>query len=151
MIACADSSFGLSGQSLAILAVLAQTPPKFADYEPETGYDIRIGTFPWFNGREKGVCLTISLPSSRCCRVIAFGEDRASDAIFVEHWDQMTPFNAPTVEEREDQAEDVERESFDRGRFDLVVEHILETMAEYYEDHKRFSRPGRPAFNLVQG
>lgn len=150
--ACADPFFGLNGQSLAVLALLAQTPPRFADFNPETGYDVVIDTFPWFNSREKGVCVSIRLKGGKFCRIIAFGEDRASDAIFVEHWDQKVPVNAPTIEEREEYVwDDVARLTFDRGRLDLTVTHIVEAMAEFYNEQKHYTDRTRPVFSLVQG
>ncbi len=127
--ACADPSFGLSAQALAILQLLAGEDPTFADYE-DGRYLVTIETFPWYNGKEKGVALTVQA-YSQSCLIIAFGEHRASDQIFVEHWvDAEPPFNCPTPTTHST------RDVFPARNYAAVVDHILDLMKAYYNDTK---------------
>lgn len=145
---CADPTFNLSPQAVAMAALLAQTPPSFAEHHPRTGYDIQIETFPWINGRERGIVVTLRIKGQSFCRAVAFGEDRATDGLFVEHWDQTHPFSVPTVEEREKLQAEVHRHQVPFGRLDLAQEHILWTMSEFYAGQKQFNK--RP-LRLVSG
>ena len=133
---CADLTFGLSPQSLAILHLLAQRETEFAEVEGGH-YKVHIETTPWYNGLERGVALQIfrGWNSFGPCRVIVFGERREDDKIFVEYWDPTeAPFNAPTIEQREQTTEDLEvpRDTFSRRETYRAADRVYELMAEFY-------------------
>jgi hypothetical protein len=95
----ASTGFGLSGQALAVLALLAEREPDMATYDQARhDYNIEIDTWPWYNGREKGVCLEVR-PSvvHNAALLITFGEHRNSDDIFIDSWVHTGRFlNPPT-------------------------------------------------------
>lgn len=146
MLFCADPTFGLNRQALAILHYLAGLPPSFARYDQDLGrYSIFIRTYPWLNGREKGVALVVFRGSGPegPCRVIAFGEDRGSSGLFVEHWEEpVDPLNGPTVADRDllmeakerAGAKTVERVDFNEGRIGEAASHIYDLMEQFYSE-----------------
>jgi hypothetical protein len=142
MTYCADLTFGLSPQSLAILHLLAQRETEFATLE-KGRYKLCIRTTPWYNGIERGVALQVfrDWNPSGPCRVIVFGERREDDQIFIEHWDQQEPpFNAPTISQRdvemwsesEKEYAEVPREIFSREETYQAADRVYELMREFY-------------------
>ncbi len=138
---CADPTFGIKSQALAILQLLAGQDPTFANWNTKTGrYKVSIQTYPWYAGREKGVCLVMK-PDGRPNPTkghlhIAFGEDRGTDGIFVEKWEAGEPFNCPTLENRDPKVGDEayqNRASFPGGQIGQAAEYIVEIMRVYYE------------------
>jgi hypothetical protein len=132
----ADPTFGLNSQALAILHMLAGREPDFATYT-NGRYNIDVQTFPWYNGRERGVCLVVrhSLGSLRALHV-AFGEERMSDAIFVDTWEDDLPNNSPTLEGANQEVYDKayrDRKHFNYGRVGDAAEFVYEAMRCYYE------------------
>ncbi len=143
---CADPTFGIKSQALAILQLLAGQDPIFANWNTKTGrYEVSIKTFPWYAGREKGVCLVMGPKehsSDRKYLHIAFGEDRGTDGIFVEKWEAGEPFNCPTLESRDDKVGDEayqNRASFPCGQIGQAADYIVETMRAFYEAAKETS------------
>lgn len=128
-----DTTFGIKEQALAVLHSLSSL-----DLEDMTGDDgAGIATFPWYNGRERGVCLMVAKAFlSRECLLITFGECRSSDSLFVDAWTAARPFNAPDVSLFTDEAY-ARRRTFDYMRVDLAREHILTTIEKYLKgvDH----------------
>lgn len=138
---CADLTFGINSQALAILQLLAGQDPTFADWDG-VGYGVEIQTFPWYNGREKGVCLVMKPRSYKQKDLlhIAFGENRGTDGIFVETWEAEEPFNCPTLENRDDKVGDEackNRMSFPYGQIGRAAERIVGYMAEFYIKAKK--------------
>lgn len=144
---CADPSFGLSPHALAILQLLAGTEPLFADFDSgDRHFDVEISTYPWFNGFERGIALVVQKSPKGPCVVITFGECKESDHLFSEHWMlDEAPANGPRVE---DPSQGVCRALFKRGRFEEVVEHVMDVMSEFYE---RVSSPPQLRAHLHQG
>lgn len=104
----ADPSFGLSAQALAVLAMLSQSEcDDLAEYdEKRRDYSVEIKTHPWYNGRERGVCLEVRPHfAARQALLVTFGEVRSSDYLFVDSW-RMSEFflNPPTVADYPDEA-----------------------------------------------
>lgn len=150
MMSCADPTFGLNHQALAILQFLAARPPSFAPYDSELGrYKVHIRTYPWFNGREKGVALVIHRDSGPVgpCRVVVFGESRGTDMIFVEHWEEpFEPLNGPSLIERERLVEAKEKagaktvtrlDGFEEGEVGAAADVVYGLMEEFYKEGKR--------------
>jgi len=141
---CADPTFGIKAQALAILQLLAGTDPTFADWDDRLRrYLITITTFPWYNGRERGACLVMSPGPYREDNPvlhIAFGEDRGSTDIFVEQWEAPEPFNCPTLEDRGDEASEAayeERTCFHNGEIGKAADYIIDCMIEFYAKAKQ--------------
>lgn len=119
--ACADPTFGLNPQSIAVLHLMTglylptEEPPR---------------TFPWYNGLENGIAFVVR--RGKKWRVIVVGEDVRSDNLFVEFWDQPErPFNAPTIEQREAVAGlTLERTPFESGSIASVAELATNLMRE---------------------
>jgi len=75
-----------------------------ADTE-EIGY-LYPETSAWYNGRERGIAITLkTFNETRPVYVIAFGEHRNNDSIFIDHFTMKNPpYNYPTVEDFPDYA-----------------------------------------------
>lgn len=146
----ADPTFGIGSQARAILHFLTDAEPSFATYE-DGYYDIRIETFPWYNGREKGICLVVQPRYTGTPRAlhITFGEDRRTDSIFVDTWEDTTPFNCPTLEGADQEAYDKayqNRKHFNQGRVGDAAEYIIEAMEGYYKaNHAKVEKPAKAA------
>lgn len=126
----ADPHLGINKQARAVLAYL-DTEPSFAKYE-NGFYDIDISTHAWYNGRERGVSLTISRLGFRGCLVVTFGECRNSDGIFVDAWELPgAPYNGPTTEGFTDDAYKA-RKTFPEGAAGKAGEYIFEKLADFY-------------------
>jgi len=64
-------------------------------------------TTAWYNGRECGICIVVSASGGSVnprALVIAFGECRNNDAIFVDSWTMLEGMNPPTVNDYDDTA-----------------------------------------------
>ncbi len=141
--AIGDLSFGLRSQALAILALLSQTEPEFAEWDDELhSYLVSFSTFAWYNGREKGVAIKMKRELRQQdpqnpppVQVITFGEDRTSDRVFVQIWITDYIDGAPTVEELDDRVErgQASRCEFDPRNYGPVVDYILEQMKVFYD------------------
>lgn len=138
----ADPTFGLNHQAMAILHYLASIEPAFAKYE-NGYYDIRIQTFPWYNGREKGVCLVVQhgyCGGDSTALHVTFGEIRNSDGIFVDHWVDKPPFNCPTLEGADPDTYEKayhSRMSFGCGEIGKAADYIQDLMEVYYKAQEK--------------
>jgi hypothetical protein len=142
-----DPTFNLNPQALAVLAMLSRREPAFAEYDKDLGtYKIEIETSPWYNGRERGVCLNVRRSfSDKTCLLITFGEHRNTDGIFIDCWVHKGHFmNPPTLKDYNDKAYKG-RHTVNYGRVDLAVEYILDKMKAYYE-----ALPKTPAATTVK-
>ena len=108
--------------------------PVFAEYDDDSNrYLVDIKTRAWYNGREKGVSLTVSRLGYKGCLVITFGEHRSSDSIFVDSWEMETEaFNSPTPGDFSDEAYK-QRKSFPAGHVGYAADYIYKRMEAYYE------------------
>src|SRR4051812_44060834 len=92
----ADPQMGINNQALALLHMLAGMEPSFAVYN--AGYDICISTSPLYNGRERGIVLSMhaySVPVGKAL-FIFFAEGRNHDGIVIESWIDQGGINPPT-------------------------------------------------------
>lgn len=133
--AMADVRLGCAGQAWAILHLLAEREPAFADWDEEFhSYRVRIYTWPFYNGRERGFCVGMQPPGSNRTLFVVFGENRTSDETFVDSWWGASPLNGPTIEQL--------GPSYDRAyagrRFfehtDEAADYIYELMARAYRE-----------------
>jgi len=140
---CADMSFGLNAQALAVATLLAQREPDFADYE-QHAYQVRIRTYPWYNGRERGVAFVVQKDWGPESVILAVAECRSSDGIFVEEWEQdLAPYNGPSLVERGEalgEAADTEvyknRKTFNYGQIGKVADYVYGRMDRWYQAEK---------------
>jgi len=129
---CADLTFGLQPEALAMLQLLAGMEMDFTNKG-----DIVVKTFPWYNGWEKCVCIVFqyALHTDGYLFVI-FGRDYDSEKLFVEHWLGRRYFNCPTLEslaERLSKEKAVrKRRHFGFDEMKRAVTFVYELMAEMY-------------------
>ncbi len=131
-----DPTFGISSQPLAILQLLADVEPAFAEFV-DGRYKVIVGTFPWYGG----VALQVykDLEQSDYL-ILTFAENGASDHILVEHW--LAPMSrvkpsGPTVEDRPEPADDaVIRKLFPFMDFAKAVPYITEALTNFYRNHQ---------------
>jgi hypothetical protein len=67
-------------------------------------YPYELKTYPFYNGREKGILLTFGKLIDRQMLCIVFGEHRNSDNIFVDSWIMNRSINPPTVNDFSEEA-----------------------------------------------
>lgn len=87
----ADSTFGISSQPMAILHFMQNMEPAFANYKNEFYTDVNFQTLPWYNGRERGIVISMSINYQTNIH-IAFFEHRNSDAIHCLKWITKSPY-----------------------------------------------------------
>ena len=136
---CADTTLRLNAKAWAVLHLLAEMPPEFAAWDEKLReYRVELKTFPWFNGRERGMVLTLQhnvIPEKALH--VAFAECRGGEEIFVEVWEDKAPFNAPTVGTCDPDTRDEayrNRELFQHA--EEAARYAYDAMAEYYEKGK---------------
>lgn len=140
---CADPSFGVNPSAQAILCLLAGTSPDFATSTGVAPYDVDILTYTWVNGRERGASLVVKTRPPGRCLILTFGEDRRSDLLFVEEWEESEePFNGPTVENRtraigEAEAVYKNRRHFSPRDVGSVAEYLYNRMAVWYQTNRK--------------
>lgn len=79
--------------ALAILALLEGAEIDI----PDGGY-CSLYTHAWYNGRERGISITVATRLKDNTLVITFGENRNSDSIFVDSWEMPFLLNPPSVD-----------------------------------------------------
>ena len=90
-----DLTFGISSQAMAVMNFIKDLTPEFANYHEGYFTDVSFKTLPWYNGREKGIVITMSVYYRQNIH-IAFFEHRNSDAIHCLKWFTDEPyFNHP--------------------------------------------------------
>lgn len=89
----ADPSFGIKSQEQAVLAYLSNQEPHFAEYK-DGAYQISFSTYPWYNGRERGICLQMSPEWAGGDNYlnIAIFEHRNSDQLICLKWKSERAF-----------------------------------------------------------
>jgi len=115
-----DLSFGLNKQVLTILTLLSHTDIEVDDDE------IDFDTYPWYNGRERAVCIKIQRFLSNRILLVVFGEHRNSDDIFVDIWEvsKLRNSNCPTIDDFTDEAFK-NRKFFECWDFKSAIDYIL--------------------------
>jgi hypothetical protein len=151
---CADLSFRLNAQALAVGQMLAIRPPDFAEWHDHE-YEVEIQTWPWFNGRERGIAIVLSRTQhDEEAAVFVVVENRTSDNIAVEEWWQsrVTLQNGPSLQSRDealggDEANRVyyDRIYFNYGEIGKAAEYVYERMSVAYKAQK-----ARPAIVRVE-
>lgn len=137
----ADVHVGMDDQARAVLHALAAREPTFVDYDVACGgYDFRSCTYGWYNGRERGFSLVVSVPGKwsdfvqKRALIIVVAEGHNHDGIVVDHWlsDRM-PFNSPV-------ADDFPEEAYERRwtcpylRVDQAVQRIFDVCKDQWAE-----------------
>ena len=86
-----DTNFGIGNQPLAIINYMKDFTPEFANYKNGFFTDVSFTTLPWYNGREKGIVISMSIYYEKNIH-IAFFEHRNSDAIHCLKWETNRPY-----------------------------------------------------------
>jgi len=85
----ADPTFNIKAQVLAVMQLLAQRGPAFANYNKKYGdYRVYFETKPWYNGRERGLVITMGprLIGGPYLHIAVF-EHRNSDQLCTLRWE----------------------------------------------------------------
>lgn len=137
---CADPSFGIKAGPLAILQLLAAQEPSFAKWDEKyKHYDVTIQTFPWYNGRQHGICLVLYRGygnTSGPCLCLVVTEARITDDIVIEAWEAPYIHNLPTIEEQEAHVEagaNIQLHSFRQHQLYRVYAKLIDIMKEWYD------------------
>jgi hypothetical protein len=134
---CADTGLGLSGQGRAVLVMLSENEPDFADFDEERRtYSVFISTAAWYNGRERGFSLVMDPRQGTQDRlVITCAEIRNTDGIFVDTWvDETSAYlNPPTPRDQPEESYEA-RTRFGFGDVGKAASFIYDLMEKFYED-----------------
>jgi hypothetical protein len=133
---CADLTLSLSAQSMAILHLLADREVGFASLDEDNQPLCQIQSYAWYNGREKGVALIVWYGSVTAgpCYIIAFGEDRGSDRIFIDSWyEPMAPLNGPTIDLRGAHGRGFRRENLKGSETAKAADRVYSLMSEFVQ------------------
>lgn len=137
-----DVTLRLSGPARAILALLSVREPDFkGNYAKEIGYIADIHNAAWYNGRERGVVIYVRGAGKADKKVrtlvVAFGEHRSSDDIFVDSWvAEETFLNPPTIREMPDKAHD-DRKLFRYNKIYEAVDCVIGLLQNFIESTER--------------
>jgi len=125
-----DLSFGIDKQALAILSILSDIEINVKD---DYNNKIYIETYPWYNGRENGVCIKVDNFWEDEILLITFGEHRSSDSIFVDVWkvEELANYSSPTLD---DLPNKVHRKIFDCWDVRSVVEYIISKIEKFLKE-----------------
>ena len=142
-----DHTFGLNEQALAILALLEQETPSFAEYIDKE-YQVSFNTYPWYNGRERGVVISMSpehVGLGKKVLHIAFFECRNSDGINCLRWTtELFYFNCPTIENAGDKAfhskSSSPYKSFPCEAIGECKDWIVNEFAEFYKVNHKYAK-----------
>lgn len=116
-----DTRLNITDQALALLQLLAQE---------EVPANVWTTTSALYNGRERGICLSLSA-THRDHRIFIFwSESRNSDQLVIVSWEGRGDINPPTIADVPEAAWD-DWKHFPFGRIDLARTHILELVAQY--------------------
>jgi hypothetical protein len=92
----ADIDMNIKMQALLVLRALSDRDM------PDAWRLIQSGTSAWYNGRERGVCITFLRKGKSLA--VTFGECRNSDSIFIDHFEVKVGVNPPTVNDFSEEA-----------------------------------------------
>lgn len=137
----ADPTLGIHPVARAILALL-EREPAFAYWDGTHAhgrYLVEFDTRAWYNGRERGVSLTMWGIGGVAPRLaVVFGENRTSDHIFVDSY--LSPaWDAPCPQDDNYEGAYHLRRLFRASDVAEAAAFIYETLKEYYLAH--FEKP----------
>jgi len=120
-------NFEVSQQAVAVLAYL------MGDWYIE---DVNTYTYchtaAWYNGRERGFSITVSMLRNENL-IVTFGECRNSDGIFVDHWQGKPDINPPTVQDFSDEIY-ARRKYFNWGDAAKAADYVRDLIEQYIKE-----------------
>jgi predicted transposase YbfD/YdcC len=118
----ADIDMNISTQALLVLRALSRQEI------PDDWGVMPLETSAWYNGQERGVCVTFRHSSGKRL-AITFGECRNSDAIFIDHFDIKWMLNPPTIA-------DFSEEAYKKRRYAnyLDISHAIDIITDTLRD-----------------
>ena len=138
-----DPAFGINNQALAVLHLLADREPDFAEYG-DGGYNVLLNTRPWYNGRERGILISMdSIGEMSKILHIAIFEHRNSDDICCLKWETDTMYLNYPDDNAIDRAYKGQNKhyadaSFKYGEIGECANYIYDTLADYYIAHHKY-------------
>jgi hypothetical protein len=128
-----DPHLNVKAQARAVFTLLADQDPDFAEFK-DGRYQVEFTTWAWYNGRERGICISMQRDLCSPCLHVAFGECRSSDDIFVSWWATNRPFfNGPTVKDCPERAYTTRR-LFKYGACGEAAKYIYDLLGDAYAD-----------------
>ena len=130
-----DIGLNINPQAFAVLHMVRGWEGNFEDLD---GLD-SINAFAWYNGRERGIALAVRSKVSDGYLVLAFGEHRNSDGIFVdvyeaEYADAMFP---PNHRDKAYEAAYQNRKNFNHGQAGKAAEFIVKAIEKFIKAAKK--------------
>lgn len=89
-----NNNFGINPSALSIMNLISSFNLEDDKYKHAS-----FQTYPFYNGREKGICLVIQYKWEPECLFLSFGEHRNSDSLFLDSWKANNVFNGMTVDD----------------------------------------------------
>jgi len=141
-----DTTFGVGNQALAVLHMLDREP-AFADYsEPQHLYQVSFSTRPWYNGRERGICISMTNSYAKNNKYfhIAIFEHRNDYSICALTWETDKPYWNHPLEDKN--LFEIAYKGKGKGCFDFSVREgeigkmadwVYEQLSHYYKNHLR--------------
>lgn len=126
-----DLELGINPLAWAILALLEGRKLTFLPKDDT----FRVYTRAWYNGREKGVSITMHTENTMCL-AITFGENL--NGIFVDAWELSGyPYAEPlTLNNYTDEAY-AARQYFDCGDIGRAADYIYDKLERFYKKNKK--------------
>jgi len=126
-----NRSLSIKNQAYAVLAMLESYESEFSELE-----GLRMDTFAWYNGRERGISIVASFSVFEPGLAIVFGEHRMSDAIFVDFYETKhgSTMDPPSHEDDGYEGAYEKRKCFDFGRADMAAAFIQGVIVKWAKD-----------------
>lgn len=138
-----NPTFMINSQALAILYLLSTREPDFAEYH-DTGYAVRIETKPWYNGRERGILISMDAIGeiSKILHMAIF-EHRNSDDIICLKWETDSmydnhPDDGAINAAYKGNSKYYSDASFRYGEIGECANWIYDTLADFYVAHHKY-------------
>jgi len=145
-----DRTYGVKQQERLVLEYLSDRNPDFAEHKDSFNL-VDFTTYPWYNGREKGIVITMSpeFGSSDKYLHIAIFEHRNSDELCCLKWETKRPYWNHPLED-----EDIFQTAYKgKGKFDTDAsfpymsirecgEWVYEEFASFYKANHKYQPQG---------
>lgn len=130
-----DNTFNISDTALGVAALIGNVEISRISEEEKgfLNYSIITRSTPFYNGRERGICISILCFTYSRQLNIVFGEQRNSDNIFLDVWESHVTTNPPTVENFTDEAYD-KRQYFGHNEHYNVAREVEKIIKSFYKE-----------------
>ncbi len=120
-----DSTFGVKSVALSVAHLVDLDRRGFEGLT-------NITWSPFYNGRERGVCLTVRANFHKPGIAIVWGEHRSSDDIYVDTFPVDSFMNPPTMASFTEEIYNL-RKTFRYNEVYKVVDHVYELVRQHIE------------------